>query len=495
MEGFNIQSINTNDDVVVSYTPSDSVFRYNYVITKDNIKKEPIIIDSNAPFEVKLTEEGIYTIEVKTYDIYGNETVLTSGNYTIDKTAPIITIKNKTYKTVKNKQIDVLSSVKANDNIDGDITNSITINNVDYTKTGIKTIEYTVSDLAGNTTTAKSYLTVKNDYTGLIRVGQIGSLILILFVIMFLYKYIRSIKLEKRFSKYSINSKKNSSISLLDYLYNIYSKLITKFSLSLKKSNYLSKKGEKYIKYNIAFELDDNDGMKFVARKIFVGIIYTFVLIFISIILSKTPNILEIIIPFILGYYTLDIIYFYKYSKYRKKIENDLLDAITIMNNAFKAGMSIIQAIDLVHKELQGPISKEFKKISTELSYGIDIETAFKRFADRIKISEAVYLTSSLSVLNKTGGNIIKVFESVKKTMYSKKKLENELKSLTSSSRFIMWVLIFVPVAFVIFIATINRGYFKPMFENPIGILITLLILIIYVMYIFTVRRIMKVRM
>ena len=165
------------------------------------------------------------------------------------------------------------------------------------------------------------------------------------------------------------------------------------------------------------------------------------------------------------------------------------------MNNAFKAGMSIIQAIDLVHKELQGPISKEFKKISTELSYGIDIETAFKRFADRIKISEAVYLTSSLSVLNKTGGNIIKVFESVKKTMYSKKKLENELKSLTSSSRFIMWVLILVPVAFVIFIATINRGYFKPMFENPIGILITLLILIIYVMYIFTVRRIMKVRM
>lgn len=495
MEGFNIQSINTNDDVVVSYTPSDSVFRYNYVVTKDSIKNEPIYIDSNVPFEVKLTEEGTYTIEVKTYDIYGNESVILSNKYIIDKTLPVISIKNKTYKTVKNKKIDLLESVKATDNIDGDITNNITINDIDYAKTGINTIEYTVSDSSGNTSVAKAYLTIKNDYTGLIRVGQIGSLILILSIIIFLYKYIRSIKLEKRFSKYSINSKKNSSISLLDYLYNKYNDLITKFSISLKKSSYFKRKSDKYVKYNIAFELDDSDGMKFIARKIFVGIIYTFVLLFISIILSKAPNILEVIIPFILGYYTLDIIYIYKYSKYRKKIENDLLDAITIMNNAFKAGMSIIQAINLVYKELEGPISKEFKKISTELSYGIDLDTAFRRFADRIKINEAVYLTSSLSVLNKTGGNIIKVFESIKKTMYSKKKLENELKSLTSSSRFIMWVLIFVPVAFVIFIATINKGYFKPMFENPLGIAIIFIILIIYVTYIFTVRRIMKVRM
>ena len=235
--------------------------------------------------------------------------------------------------------------------------------------------------------------------------------------------------------------------------------------------------------------------MKFVARKLFVSFVYIFVLLIIGVILGKLPNIIEIVLSFILGYYTLDIIYFYKYSKYRKNIENDLLEAITIMNNAFKAGMSIIQAIELVYKELDGPISKEFKKISTELSYGLDLDIAFKRFADRIKINEAVYLTSSLSVLNKTGGNINKVFESIMKTMYSKKKLENELKSLTSSSRFIMWVLIFIPVVFVIFIAAINRGYFKPLFENPLGLLIIAVTLIIYVTYIFTVRKVMKVRM
>ena len=263
----------------------------------------------------------------------------------------------------------------------------------------------------------------------------------------------------------------------------------------LSKSKVFKNKATRYIKYNIAFNLDDPDGIKFVARKIFLGIIYALILFIIGIIRSNLINVFELIIPFILGYYTLDVIYYYRYYKYRKQIENDLLEAITVMNNAFKVGMSIIQAIELVTKELDGPISREFKKISTELSYGIEIETVFKRFADRIKINEAVYLTSSLSVLNKTGGNITKVFDSIKKTMYNKKKLEQELKSLTSSSRFIMWVLIFVPVIFVLTIMAINPGYFKPLVSGPIGYSLIVIMILIYVSYIFIVKRIMKVRM
>ena len=188
MEGFNIQSINTNDDVVVSYTPSEFVFRYNYVITKDNVKEEPVYIDYNTPVDIKLTLEGTYTIEVRNYDMWGNETIVSSDKYIIDKTEPTITIKNKTYKTVKGKEINILDGVTANDNLDGDITNSITVNDIDFTKTGINTIEYKVMDTAGNVGIEKAYLTIKKDYSSLIRVGQISSIILILFILVFLYK-------------------------------------------------------------------------------------------------------------------------------------------------------------------------------------------------------------------------------------------------------------------------------------------------------------------
>ncbi len=37
MEGFNVQSINTNEDVVVTYTPSEFVFRYIYILFQKTI--------------------------------------------------------------------------------------------------------------------------------------------------------------------------------------------------------------------------------------------------------------------------------------------------------------------------------------------------------------------------------------------------------------------------------------------------------------------------
>lgn len=496
MEGFNVFALDsTNEDVIITYTPSFDVTNYSYAIIKDGVKGDTVDISNNSPISITLTDDGVYSILI-TLNTNGISGVISSGEYIIDKTAPTINIKRKTYKIKENDNIDVLNGVTAYDN-NIDITSSITTNmdSIDLSKTGIKTVEYTACDKAGNCTTSKAYITVKKDYTNLIRVGQISFILILFLIFVFLYRYIRSIKLEKRFSKYTINSKKNTSTSLFDMLYNKYIGFISIFSNKLSKSKFIKNKANRYIKYNIAFNLNDSDGTKFIARKLFLGIIYAIILFVIGIIRSNIINIFELLIPFILGYYTLDIIYYYRYYKYRKQIENDLLEAITVMNNAFKVGMSIIQAIDLVTKELDGPISREFKKISTELSYGIEIETAFKRFADRIKINEAVYLTSSLSVLNKTGGNITKVFESIKKTMYNKKKLENELKSLTSSSRFIMWVLIFVPIVFVLTIMAINPSYFKPLISNPIGYGLIIVMILLYISYIFTVKRIMRVRM
>ena len=331
--------------------------------------------------------------------------------------------------------------------------------------------------------------------SSLITLGQIGIGIVAIVLVIMLARYIQGAKYDRRISRYSLKSNNNNnSTSLLDIIFRQYQVFIEKFSSAIKKSQVLSKHSKKYSKYSSAFLLNDDDGTKFMARKFVIGFIYIAVAVIFKLCRFQLLRWYEMIIPFILGFYTLNIIYIYKYYLYRKKIENDLVEAITVMNNAFKAGMTIVQAVDLVTKQLTGPIKREFEKISMELSFGIDVEIAFARFADRIKVAEAIYLTSSLAVLSKTGGNIIKVFDSIEKTLMNKKKLQNELKSLTSSSRFIMYVLICVPVAFTFLIAMINKDYFKPLITNPIGYIIIGIALIIYITYIYVVRKVMKVR-
>ena len=497
-EGFNINNIDiANEDVVVTFTPSSRVRNYSYRIIKNNSYGEIVNIDNNEKIDIKLSDTGTYKIEITTYNYYGVSDVILSGNYVIDKDAPVLNINTKTFKIKKGNSLSFMDGVSASDAVDGDLTNLITTNidEIDLNSTGVKTLKYSVSDKAGNVTTSVAYITVKPDNTNLIRIGQISISFITILLIILLFKYIRSIMLERRFSKYTINSIKNKSISLLDNLYIQYKKFIEHFSKMLSKSSFLLKRASRYSKYNDAFDLKDDDNMKFMANKIVLGIVYLIIVASLRLLQSEVIGILEILIAFIIGFYVLDIIYIYKYSNYRKKIENDLLQAIIVMNNSFKAGNSITQSIEMVSLELDGPIAKEFKKISLELSLGLDLELAFKRFSDRVKIEEAVYLTSSLSTLNKTGGNIIKVFSTIEKTLYNRKKLKVELKALTGSSRLIMYVLAILPPGFVVLINTINNEYFLPLFNNPLGITLIGIILLFYIMYIFTVRKIMKIRM
>ena len=164
------------------------------------------------------------------------------------------------------------------------------------------------------------------------------------------------------------------------------------------------------------------------------------------------------------------------------------------MNNAFRSGRSTMQAIEIVSQELKGPIKQEFKKMHLEISYGLSLDVVFDRFSKRVDSEEVNYITSSLSILNKTGGNIIKVFSSIEKMLFSKRKLKEEMKSLTSSARMISKVLLFMPFVFVIFISILNPTYFASLINTTVGNILLAIIILIYALYAFIVNKVMKVR-
>ena len=318
-------------------------------------------------------------------------------------------------------------------------------------------------------------------------------MLILAFIIYYLVMYNKAVSLEKRIARYSVDSIKNSKPSLFDSISNDYKNLIKSFSKSLSKSvllkNY-SSRYNKYVTYDMTNTLTEMD---YVSNKFMIMFSFLFLLCFSGIIKGDFPNILNILMVSLVGFYVLDI--FLKLFDYRKKkqIEEELLNAIIIMNNAFRSGRSTIQAIEIVANELKGPIKQEFKKMKLEISYGLSLEVVFDRFSKRVDLEEVNYITSSLSILNKTGGNIINVFSSIEKMLFNKKKIKEEMKSLTSSARMISKILIIMPFIFVMFIFILNPDYFTPLISNPLGNMILIFILMIYAIYIYVVNRILKV--
>lgn len=319
-------------------------------------------------------------------------------------------------------------------------------------------------------------------------------MVILAFIIFYLIIYNKSLKIERRISKYSIESIKNNEVSFFDLLYDYYLKLINKISKVLKKSVVISKYSLKYNKYISYDNEKDIEEMDFVSNKFFICFIFIVIISFAKIIEGVMPSFYDILISGLVGFFLLDI--YFKFSDYMKKrmVEQDLLNAIIIMNNAFRSGRSTMQAIEIVSQELKGPIKQEFKKMHLEISYGLSLDVVFDRFSKRVNSEEVSYITSSLSILNKTGGNIIKVFSSIEKMLFDKRKLKQEMKSLTSSASLISKILLFMPFIFVLFIIILNPTYFVPLINTTIGNIILGLIILIYLIYAYVVSRIMKVR-
>ena len=325
-----------------------------------------------------------------------------------------------------------------------------------------------------------------------IRILQIIIILIIAGVIIYLLRLSSVLNLENRIAKYTIPFKEEE-ISLFDNLNNIFIKIIKKISQLLSKSTIISKYGDHYNKYITYEEKEEKSGLDYVATKILICFGFL-ILSLITLAFQKIKyNLLLVLIVIIISFFIPDIILTIKFNQKRKQIEDDLLKAIVVMNNAFQSGRNIMQAIEVVKTELDGPIQDEFKKIYLDMSYGLSLDIVFNRFYERIKLEDAKYITASLTLLNKTGGDIVKVFSLIEKSFLAKKNLKNELDSLTSSSRFVFKMLIFLPFIFILLIFILNPTYFKPLFNNPIGILILLLIVILYSLYIYIVKKILEV--
>ena len=318
-------------------------------------------------------------------------------------------------------------------------------------------------------------------------------ILIVLVVLIWILNEVRFIKLNKRLTKYTIAENKTRQ-SLFDIIQNGFINFRLKINKLLAKSNYFKKYSEKYNKYVDKDSINMQSGMDYVSTKFILAFLLVIILIVSQVIQNGSITISRIIIAFSLGYFALDLFLLSKKKivDYQKK--NDLLKAITIMNNAFKSGRSIVQTIKIVRNELDGPLKMEFDKMYQDLEYGLEIEEVFKRFNHRVDLPEVKYITTSLTILNQTGGNIVDVFSSIEKTVFNNKKLDEELKNLSAASIALYRILTVLPFIFIIIIYLLDPTYFMPLFTSQLGLLIIGLVVILYIGYLLVVKKIIKVK-
>jgi len=327
----------------------------------------------------------------------------------------------------------------------------------------------------------------------IMKIIQIIMLIVVIAFIIFLFRKERALKKVRRISYYALEPLEDTSLSFNERVINNYLSFVKNNRKFINKTIFLkrlSKNYEKFIKYKNRDKIKNSD---FITHKIVIAFAVLFLNFMAQVFGFRSFNILSLIASFIIGFYVLDIGLLIYSKRENKRLSTDLLRAVIIMNNAFKAGKSTLQALKIAADELPEPISDEFKKMYLDMKYGLSVDTVFDRFAKRVGIDEAVYLSSSLTILNKTGGNIVEVFSSIEKTLFDRRKLDEELKNVVAAPKMVVRILFVIPIIFTIMIYILNPDYFNPLLHHPLGFIIIFIIIIMFIIYGTLLNKILKV--
>lgn len=321
----------------------------------------------------------------------------------------------------------------------------------------------------------------------------IGALLLI-FILIFSFLYFvafRKRSLENKFAQFALNTK-TDSLSILDYINEIFWKFIKIFSNLFSKSKLLnihSKNFDKFISYS--------DSSKIKAIDILTIKILLFFFSFVTIFLFSIFDLVildyyYIVIIALLFYFLPNLILSTKYTSLKRCIENDILSAVIIINGALKNGATISQAIDLVSVELDGAISDEFKKISVDLKYGLSISNAFMRFHNRVDLDITYFISDTLINFDDIGSEIVHIFNYIEEELLSESNLRNEIRSATSGSKLIYYICVLMPLLLLVFVWIFDISIISELLINKIGLLIFIGIIILYILYLVIVNKVMR---
>lgn len=307
--------------------------------------------------------------------------------------------------------------------------------------------------------------------------------LIIIFILIWFVLTLRSIYFKKRINNYVISSNVSDDISILGKLEKLYLRIRNKMVKVLKKK----------IKSKNKIQEEIEEDLIFICEKIIVSIFMLLIYLIISFITFTKPIFLLIIFFLLLGFILPIIKQKIVYIINRKKIEKDLLKAISLINSSLQSGKSMMQAIKTVAKELDGPLASEFQKIAKDIEKGLSLSIAFTRFEKRVNLDEVDYITTSLLILNQTGGNIVSMFKSLEESFYVRRNLNNELKATIASSKLVFQLLLFLPFFIYLLIGLWNPTYFTIFFKSSLGVMLFLIIILIYILYIIIIKNIMKV--
>jgi tight adherence protein B len=154
-------------------------------------------------------------------------------------------------------------------------------------------------------------------------------------------------------------------------------------------------------------------------------------------------------------------------AKRLKAFNSGLADTIMLLANALRAGSSFLQAVELVTRETQPPMSTEFQRVIREVNLGLPLDEALANLQRRVRSDDLDLMTTAIAIHHTVGGNLAEILDTIAYTIRERVRIKGEIRTLTAQQRMSGYVVGFLPVALVLLLSVIAPTFMEPMLQKP----------------------------
>ncbi len=201
-------------------------------------------------------------------------------------------------------------------------------------------------------------------------------------------------------------------------------------------------------------------------------------------------NVLLTIIAGVIGFNIPRIFLFFARKRRYEKFDRQFVDALNVLANGLRSGMTLVQSVEIVEKEFSPPLSQEFGLALRENRLGVPIEDALVNMSKRIPNDDLRLVTISINTVFTLGGNLVELFTNIAVLIRERAKFEKKTKALTAQGKMQGIVVGFLPTGLGILLFFADPSLMNYMFGTAVGIIALVAMILLQLIGFFLIQKI-----
>lgn len=176
-----------------------------------------------------------------------------------------------------------------------------------------------------------------------------------------------------------------------------------------------------------------------------------------------------------------------------ERLDEQLVDGITALASGVRAGLNLVQSMELLVKNSAGPIQQEFAQLLREYQLGLDLNRAMHNAANRIGSSHYRLLFTAIEMHRLRGGDTGESLDRLAESIREIQRLEGKLDAITAQGRRQAWMMAAMPLVFLAMLYAIEPEGVTMLFTEPVGRVLLLVVIALVTTGCLWIRKIMAV--